>query len=100
MIEEQNLPPLFDKRGKWLGYDAATFEQLSPQRRELYDRLADAVVNVLVPREAAQKDARDRIASIVAEIREVEAAKPKPMTQVELAKQWIASQRTRHVNQQ
>lgn len=96
MSDEQDFPPLFSKKGEWLGFDADTLAALSPQRRELYDALANAVVGVLQPREAARKDAQERVASIVAEIREVEAAKPKPLTYHQLWQQHFGSPRNAH----
>lgn len=96
MTDGKDLPPLFSKKGEWLGFDADTLTTLSPQRRELYDALANAVVGVMHPREAARKDAQERVASIVDEIREVEAAKPKPLTYHQLWQQHFGRPRHAH----
>lgn len=83
---EQDLPPLFDKKGIWVGYDAATLEQLPPERVALYRDL-EAVALRLADKESAVKTLQDETAEHAAHRVACLAAMPKPMTQHELWKQ-------------
>lgn len=82
-MSKQDLPPLFGRKGEWLGYDATTLEQLSPDRVALYHDL-EAAARQCAAAESELKAAHDRVADCVARVREAEGAMPKRMTHHEL----------------
>lgn len=59
--EQMDLPPLFDKRGRWVGYDADTLAKLSPERAQIYSEL-EAVALALSECEAGIKATENEIA--------------------------------------
>jgi len=92
MAEPMDLPPLFDRRGAWVGYDSDMLASLSDERRATYAEL-EAVALALADKEAAIKALQENIADAAAHCNACRAAMPKPMTQTQLAKEWIASHR-------
>lgn len=92
MTEQTDMPALFGRKGEWIGLDSATLEALPDDRQRSYINLRDEVQR-LEPIEADLKSAQDRVTATANEIREVEAMKPKPLSQHDLWKQHFGRKR-------
>ena len=89
----ENFAPLFDSRGTFTGYDEATLAALTPQRRSLYDAVADAAA-VMTQADAELKAATDNVRACMDAVSDAEKRQPARMTQHQLWKEtfgrpWI-----------